>query len=153
MEGREMEKAEKEAAGGPKKPAERGREPGTGRRYGEALKRQVVEQIEAGKLTVSQAQRQHGIAGTQTIRAWQSKYGKAGGGMRKAGALAVAQAQIEKLKREKAELEHAISRLTVKSVVLECAMEEAEVQYGEDFKKKFAPVLSSIRASGSGRKG
>ena len=157
MEGLRMEKAEKEtarAAGEPKKHAENGRESSTGRRYGEALKRQVVEQIEGGKLTVSQAQRQHGIAGAQTIRGWQARYGKAGGGgVRRAGALAAAAAQIEKLKREKAELEHALSRWTVKVIVLESAMEEAEAQYGEAFKKKFATVLSNAREGSSGRRG
>lgn len=138
---------EPKQTGAPVKPETRGK------RYGEAVKRLVVEQLEAGKLTVAQAQRQHGIAGTQTIRGWQAKYGKEGGGVRRNSALAAAQAQIVKLKQEKADLEHALGRLTVKSVVLECAMEEAEVQYGEDFKKKFAPALSSVRGSGSGGKG
>ena len=156
-----MEKAEKsknesgtaQAAGEPKKPAHEASAAAQGKRYGEAVKRLVVEQIEAGKLTVAQAQRQHGIAGAQTIRGWQAQYGKAGGGVRRASALAAAQAQIVKLRREKAELEHALARSTVKAIVLESVMEEAEAQYGEDFKKKFGPGLSSVRAGGSTRKG
>ena len=120
---------------------------------GEAVKRLVVEQIEGGKLTVAQAQRQHRIAGAQTIRGWQTKYGKAGDGVRRASALMAAQAQIVKLGREKAELEHALARSTLKAIVLESALEEAEAQYGEDFKKKFGPGLSSVRADGSTRKG
>ena len=80
-----MEKAEKSknepgtalAAGEPKKPAQETRAAAQGKRYGEAVKRLVVEQIESGKLTVAQAQRQHGIAGAQTIRGWQARYGKA----------------------------------------------------------------------------
>ncbi len=156
-----MEKAEKSknepdtalAAGEPKKLAHEARASAHGKRYGEALKRLVVEQIEGGKLTVAQAQRQHGIAGAQTIRGWQAKYGKAGGGVRRASAFAAAQAEIAKLRREKAELEHALARSTVKAIVLESAMEEAEAQYGEEFKKKFGPGLSSVRAGGSARKG
>ena len=156
-----MEKAEKSknepdtalAAGEPKKLAHEARASAQGKRYGEALKRLVVEQIEGGKLTVAQAQRQHGIAGAQTIRAWQAKYGKAGGGVRRASALAAAQAEIGKLRREKAELEHALARSTLKAIVLESAMEEAEAQYGGDFKKKFGPGLSSVRGGGSTRKG
>ena len=156
-----MEKAEKTknepdtglAAGAPKKLAHEARASAKGKRYGEALKRLVVEQIEGGKLTVAQAQRQHGIAGVQTIRGWQAKYGKAGGGVRRASALAAAQAEIGKLRREKAELEHALARSTVKAIVLESAMEEAEAQYGEDFKKKFGPGPSSVRGGGSTRKG
>ena len=156
-----MEKAEKSknepgtalAAGEPKKPAHETRASAQGKRYGEAVKRLVVEQIEGGKLTVAQEQRQHGMGRARTIRGWQAKYGKAGGGLRRASALAAAQAEIGKLRREKAELEHALARSTVKAIVLESAMEEAEVQYGEDFKKKFGPGLSSVRAGGSTRKG
>lgn len=156
MEKAGREKAEPGAAatvGEPKKHAEDGRASAQGKRYGEALKRLVVEQIEAGKLTIAQAQRQHGIAGTQTIRAWQERHGKGGGGVRRASALAAAQARIERLEREKAELERALARSTVKAVALESAMEEAEAQFGEGFKKKFASALSSARAGGCGGKG
>lgn len=157
----QFEKSEKESSGmgrflgaeALKKEADKGKTSPQGKRYGEAVKRLVVEQIEAGKLTLAQAQRQHGVAGAQTIRGWQARYGKSGGGVRRNSALALAQAQIARLKEEKRDLEHAVGRLTVKTIVLECAMEEGEVQYGEDFKKKFAPVLSSIRAGRSGRKG
>lgn len=138
---------------GPKKPAQAASASAQGKRYGEAVKRLVVEQIEGGKLTVAQAQRLHGIAGAQTIRGWQARYGKAGGGVRRGAALAAAAAQIERLKQEKAQLEHALARSTVKAIVLESALEEAEAQYGADFKKKFAAALSSVRAAGSGRKG
>lgn len=141
------------AVGEAKKHADEARGSAQGKRYGEAVKRLVVEQIEAGKLTIAQAQRAHGIAGTQTIHAWQARYGKAGGGVRRASALAAAQAEIAKLRREKAELEHALARSTVKAIVLESAMEEAEAQYGEGFKKKFASAPSSGRGPGSGRKG
>jgi len=141
------------AAGAPKQPAHEARAMAQGKRYGEAVKRLVVEQIEGGKLTLAQARRQHGIAGAQTIRGWQAKYGKAGGGVRRASTLAAAQEEIAKLRREKAELEHALARSTVKAIVLESALEEAEAQYGEDFKKKFGPGLSSVRAGGSARKG
>ncbi len=138
---------------GPKKPAHEASASAHGKRYGEAVKRLVVEQIESGKLTVAQAQRQHGIAGAQTIRGWQAKYGKAGGGVRRASALAALHAENAKLRREKAELEHALARSTVKAIVLESALEEAEAQYGEDFKKKFGPGLSNMRVDGSTREG
>ena len=141
------------ATGAPKRPVKEERAAARGKRYGEAVKRLVVEQIESGKLTVAQARRQHGVAGAQTIRGWQAKYGKAGGGVRRASAIAALQAENDRLRREKAELEHALARSTVKAIALESAMEEAEAQYGEDFKKKFGPGLSSVRAGGSARKG
>ena len=156
-----MEKAEKakhESGTGPtagesRNAAQEARGAAQGKRYGEAVKRLVVEQIESGKLTLGQAQRQHGVAGAQTIRGWQARYGKPDGGVRRASALAAAQAEIAKLRREKAELEHVLARSTVKAVTLECALEEGEVQYGEDFKKKFGPLLSSMRGGVWDRKG
>ena len=141
------------ATGAPKRLVKEERGPARGKRYGEALKRLVVEQIESGQLTVAQAQRRHGIAGSQTIHRWQAKYGKVRGGVTRARALAAAHAEIARLRRDKAELEHALARSTVKAVVLESAMEEAEAVYGEDFKKKFGPGRSSERADGSGAKG
>jgi transposase len=161
-----MEKAEKSksvtfppesvavpAAGSPKSLVNEVRVSAQGKRYGEAVKRLVVEQIETGKLTVAQAQRQHAIAGAQTIRGWQAKYGKAGGGVRRASALAAAQEEIVKLRREKAELEHALARSTVKAIVLESALEEAEAQYGEDFKKssdRGCPACAPAARQGKG---
>ena len=53
---------------------------GRAKRYGEAVKRQVVEDLERGRITLAQAQRQYGIAGSQTIQAWQGRYGKSGHG-------------------------------------------------------------------------
>lgn len=142
-----MEKADK-AAGEAAKRGENGSKAGRATRYGEAVKRLVVEQLDEGKLTISQAQRQYGVAGSQTIRLWQRKYGKAGGGVRRASALAGAQARIERLEREKADLEHALARASVKTIALESLMEEAEAQYGEGFKKNFGLALSSVRGNG-----
>jgi transposase-like protein len=152
MEGK-REKEHGSVVGEAAKRAMNGRAEGRGKRYGEAVKRLVVERIDAGKLTVSQAQRQYGIAGSQTIRGWQSKYGKKGGGTKRGSALAVAEARIEQLKREKSELERALAKSTVKVIVLESAMEEAEVQYGEEFKKKFGSGPWNARGDGSGGKG
>lgn len=45
--------------------------------YSEAFKRQVVEQIETGKfVNASQAARCYGIRGAETIRRWQTRYGR-----------------------------------------------------------------------------
>jgi len=107
----------------------------------------------AGKTLAKLAAIGAAIAGAQTIRGWQARYGKAGGGVQRASALGALQAENVKLRREKAELEHALARSTVKAIVLESALEEAEAQYGADFKKKFGPGLSSARASGSIGKG
>lgn len=149
-----MKQAEKLAAGAEGPEASKD---GRGKRYGEAVKRQVVEQIERGKLTVSQAQRQFGIAGSQTIAGWLKRYGKAGGGSRpgtaRGSAAASAQARIERLEREKAELERTLARVTVKAAALEALVEEAEAHYGPEFKKNCGAGPSNGRATGSGSRG
>ena len=85
---------------------------GRGKRYSEATKRQVVEELERGRLTAAQALRQYGIAGSQTIRGWQRRYGKAGGDVRRASALMAAQRRIERLEREKGDLERALAKVS-----------------------------------------
>ncbi|WP_336836550.1 helix-turn-helix domain-containing protein, partial [Sphingobacterium siyangense] len=47
----------------------------TQRDYTLTLKLNVVKEIESGKLTLSQAQKQYGIQGDSTIRNWLKKYG------------------------------------------------------------------------------
>src|SRR5690554_3214782 len=45
-------------------------------RYGEAFKRQVVEQIETGKFRdIADANRTYGIRGATTVRNWLKRYG------------------------------------------------------------------------------
>ena len=127
---------------------------GRGKRYSEALKLEVVEAIERGRLSVAQAQRQYGIGGGGTIEGWLRRYGKpgakraGGGGRRRAE-----HERCERLAREKAELEQALVRSSVKVAALEALLEEAEAHYGEDFKKNFATARSSGRARDCAGKG
>lgn len=44
-------------------------------RYSEAFKQQVIQEIESGRLTISQARAKYGIAGTATIQGWARKFG------------------------------------------------------------------------------
>jgi len=122
---------------------------GRGKRYSEAVKLEVVEAIEQGRLSPTQAQARYGIGGGGTIEGWLRRYGKAGGG--RAGGLSsrrrAAEARCERLAREKAELEQALVRASVKVAALEALLEEAEARYGEDFKKNFV----TARSSGRGR--
>ena len=111
---------------------------GRSKRYSEALKIKVVEELEKGRLTPAGARKQYGIAGSQTIRGWIKRYGKAegkrrGGGRRPAGEAS----RIEQLEQEKQKLESALARSCVKVAALEALVEEAEAFYGESFKKNF----------------
>nr|WP_078128349.1 transposase [Leptospira alexanderi] len=46
------------------------------RRYSEAFKRKVIEEIESGKYNQNQAMKNYGIQGSVTIRGRLKKYGK-----------------------------------------------------------------------------
>ena len=45
-------------------------------RYSEAFKQQVIEEVESGRLTVSQARRKYGIKADSTIPYWIKRRGK-----------------------------------------------------------------------------
>ncbi len=47
-------------------------------RYSEAFKSQILNEIESGSLTISQAQRKYGITGADTIPRWARKSGRFG---------------------------------------------------------------------------
>jgi len=120
-----------------------------GKRYSEAVKLEVVEAIEQGRMTPTQAQARYGIGGGGTIEGWLRRYGKAGGGGAGGvgGGRRAAQAHGERLARRNAELEQALVRASVKVAALEALLEEVQAHYGEDFKKNFA----TARSSGRGR--
>ena len=45
-------------------------------RYSMAFKRQVVEEVESGQVTVESARRKYSIGGGETIQKWIRKFGK-----------------------------------------------------------------------------
>jgi transposase-like protein len=51
-------------------------EPQTHRRYSSAFIRNVVDEIERGQLSISQARRLYDIGGTTTIQKWLKRFGK-----------------------------------------------------------------------------
>lgn len=48
------------------------------RRYSEAFKHQVLQEIESGQLNFTSARLKYGITGQQTIQSWARKYGSFG---------------------------------------------------------------------------
>jgi transposase len=119
-------------------------------RYSEAFKRQVVSEIEAGKLaTIGEANRVYGIGGASTVSQWIRKYGSEGTLPKKV--------KIETLK-ERDELKDARKRIRQ----LEAALADAHIDCNlgdsylkvacerlgtevSDFKKKNAITLSELR--------
>lgn len=119
-------------------------------RYSEAFKRQVVSEIERGKLgSISEASRAYGIRGAETITRWIRKYGRED--------LLPKKVKIERLK-ERDELKEARKRIRQ----LEAALADAHIDSSlgdsylkiacdrlgidaSDFKKKNAITLSVLR--------
>lgn len=105
-------------------------------RYSIAFKQKVINEIETGQLTIDQARRIYNIGGGTTINKWIKKFGKnhlLGKIVRIEMADEVK--QLEKLQKEKAELESALAKAHLKILTLESLIESAEEDLGIDLKK------------------
>lgn len=121
-------------------------------RYSEAFKRQVVEELERGKLTtISEANRVYGIRGAATVTQWIRKYGSEG--------LLPKKVKVETLK-ERDELKEARKRIRQLEAALadahiDCSLGDSYLKIAcerlginvSDFKKKNAMTLSALRKS------
>ena len=119
-------------------------------RYSEAFKRQVVSEIEAGKLaTIGEANRVYGIGGASTVSQWIRKYGREG--------TLPKRVKIETLK-ERDELKDARKRIRQLEAALadahiDCSLGDSYLKIAcerlgtevSDFKKKNAITLSELR--------
>jgi len=119
-------------------------------RYSEAFKRQVVAEIERGKLgSISEANRVYGIRGAATVPQWVRKYGSE--------ELMPKKVKIETLK-ERDELKEARKRIRQLEAALadahiDCSLGDSYLKIAcdrlgtdaADFKKKNAITLSVLR--------
>ncbi len=117
-------------------------------RYSEAFKLQVVSDMESGKFAnQSEAQRAYGITGATTISSWLQKYGKEHLLPRTIRVETKDDRdQVEELKKKVRELEKALAKMTVKSVIneayFEIACEQSGVADVEAMKKKVVALQS-----------
>ena len=125
-------------------------------RYSEAFKRQVVEELESGVVSsVSEAQRRYGIRGAATIAKWIRRLGR---NHLLAKVVRVEtpdeQREIERLRRQVRELEHALAETRMKELLAEAFFEIVCKEQGLDLeaqKKKADAGLSRRRLGGPGR--
>jgi len=112
--------------------------------YSEAFKRKVVQEYENGA-SMHSLQRKYGIGGNTTIQKWVRKYGT----RPQPGKTESPEEEIRRLKARIAQLEKAVSNLTVEKLVLESTLEVYQEEYGVVYAKK-----NGRRSSrGRGRKG
>lgn len=119
-------------------------------RYGEAFKRQVVDEIESGKYSgATMAARAYGIKGTGTVPNWIRKYGREDL-VPKCISIRTMEEQDEtkELKKRVQELEKALADSYMSGLLKESYLEIACERMGTDvetFKKKHVTGLSSDR--------
>jgi transposase len=118
-------------------------------RYSHAFKQQVIQQIEDGRITLSQARRKYGIKGHGTIPFWIKRMGKLD--------LLPKLIRVEKpnekdkiqeLERQVRELKEALADTQLSRVIAESQFEVLCEQQGlnpEDVKKKLKAKPSSKR--------
>jgi len=108
------------------------------KRYSEELRRHIVKQIEAGKLTVLEAQREYEIGCYQSIYNWLYKYSRS----LKKGTVLVVQKESEErknqdLRKANKELEAALGRKQMEIDALYKLIEIASKELDVDLKKSF----------------
>lgn len=121
-------------------------------RYSEAFKRQVVEELETGVVSsVQEAQRRYGIRGGATIAGWIRRYGK-NHLLPKVVRVETPdeKREIERLRRQVRELEHALAQTRMKELIAEAQLEIVCQEMGLDVEaqKKKADAKLSLRHSG-----
>ena len=120
------------------------------RRYSEAFKRQVVEELERGRFTSAfAAQQSYGIRGDRTVSRWMKKYGR--------DSLLPKLVRIETMKEKDSmkeaskrirDLETALSDSHIDTCLEHAFLEIACERIGisvEEFKKKHELTLSDVR--------
>jgi transposase-like protein len=119
-------------------------------RYGEAFKRQVVDEIERGKFTGAYAAgRAYGIKGATTVSKWIREYGSADLLPKKITIHTLdEQDENKELKKRVKELERALADSYMSGLLKESYLEIACERMGTDveaFKKKHVTNLSGDR--------
>lgn len=120
-------------------------EPRTIRRYSMAFQQKVVSEIEAGTLTITQAQQLYDIRGAETIPAWLRKRSKNHLLTRVVRIqMADETSKVKQLEREKQRLESALAQAHLKILTLESTLEVLEEKSGMSVKKKTDAGLSKL---------
>ena len=115
--------------------------------YPLSLKLQIVQSIEQGKLSITQAQRQYGIQARSTIVTWLLKYGnfdwenQTPSNMSKTPEqkLLELEQEVRLLKKQKAFLEKQVEQSDKKVILFDMMIDLAEKQYNIPIRKNSKP--------------
>ncbi len=105
-------------------------------RYSNAFKHKVIDEIESGKITISEAMKLYDIHGCQTLQHWIQKFGKLHL-LNKVVRVEMRDevSKLKQLEKEKKELESALAQAHLKILAYESLIEVAEDKLGIDLKK------------------
>jgi transposase len=115
------------------------------KRYSESFRRQVVAEYEAGS-SILHLQKKYGIGGGSTIQRWIKKYAYEGLRTNVVRIQTAEEAnQMTVLNKQIETLEQALLRMTLEKLKYEAIVEELELLYGDEVRKKNA--ASSLAGS------
>jgi len=119
--------------------------------YSLSFKLQIVEEIERGFLTKSQAKLKYAIQGDATVTKWLKKYGNFDWEHRSSYPMSETpeqkilelEAKIKLLEKQKARAEHLAERADKKAIIFDMLVDLAEKEYNIDIRKNYTPGLST----------
>ena len=119
--------------------------------YSISFKLQVVEEIELGQLSRTEACHKYGIQAKSTIREWLKKYGKFDWEHRSYHPMSKTpeqkilelEAKVKLLEKQKARAEHLAERADKKVIIFDMLVDMAEKEYDIQIRKNYKPELST----------
>ena len=121
----------------------------TQRDYTMAFKLMVISQVEKGKMTYKQAQKQYGIQGRSTVLVWLRKYGTLDWSKPVLRNFTYMSKQKETPSQRIKRLEKELEDEKLKTLILNTMIDTSDQQYGTSIRKKF---LSKQSESSSNKK-
>lgn len=123
----------------------------TQKNYSLSFKLQLVEEVEQGLLTKSQAKLKYGIQGDSTVTKWLQKYGtfdwehKVPITMAKTPEQKILEleAKVKLLEKQKARAEHLAERADKKVIIFDMLVDMAEKEYDIQIRKNYKPGSST----------
>ena len=119
--------------------------------YSISFKLQVVQEIEQGELTRTQACNKYGIQAKSTIREWLKKYGNFDWEHQRPKDMSKTpeqrilelEAKVKLLEKQKARAEQLAERADKKVIIFDMLVDMAEKEYDIQIRKNYTPELST----------
>ncbi len=119
--------------------------------YSISFKLQVVQEIEFGRLSRTEACHKYGIQAKSTVREWLRKYGtfdwenQSNTTVSKTPEQRILEleAQVKLLEKQKARAEHLAERADKKVIIFDMLVDMAEKEYDIEIRKNYKPELST----------